>query len=96
MSFAAGIGAGIAIGIGAGMAAGQKKARDDFERNFRALSATHNIRIEDPNGKAVTQDAFLEEMLKTELSKNKKIVLAITVGLGLIFFILLAVFLFLR
>ncbi len=78
MSFAAGIGAGIAIGIGSGMAIGHKKAAEDL----RQYTEAHNITIQDETGQPIPLDDFLDAALKSKAKKNQKLILILSLVLG--------------
>ena len=89
MSFAVGIGAGIAAGMAIGLAAGRKKAGDDLQKYIER----NNFTIQNGYGEVISTDRFLGEALNTTLEKNQKIVVAISLVLGLLVLIGIVTFL---
>ena len=74
----AGIPIGMSIGIGAGIGIGKKGARDEISKSIREFSSTNKITIEDLNGKSVSTEEFITEVIgKHEMNKKLTIVLLV-------------------
>jgi hypothetical protein len=85
---------GIPIGFGAGLAAGMASGRRKASEDVRDYVQAHSITIQDGQGAPIPIDKFLDEALRTEVQRSKKIAFALVLLLGILFFLGVLVFRF--
>jgi hypothetical protein len=78
---AVGMGSGLACGIGCGVAAGRRKAREELRGNLRRVVEDRRLILRDGDGRTVTVDELLAEVVPPDEIFHRK--LAILAGVGL-------------
>jgi F0F1-type ATP synthase membrane subunit c/vacuolar-type H+-ATPase subunit K len=97
---AIGMSCGIGAGIGSGIAIGRAGLQQEMEKKVKELEASYSIQIKDQSGNQVAPEDFVRILTQASScvessGKQKKILLAIGVGLlvaagmfGVLFFLL--------
>jgi len=100
MSFGAGMGAGFGAGFGSGIAvgiaSGKKQAQEQIEKKIREYAVTHTVSIQDTRGYSASIDEMIKVIMEPSLDSGSKTGKAAAIVLGLLLFLGLALFLYIR
>lgn len=82
-NMAVGIPIGLAAGIGVGIASGKRQAQEEIVKKMREFAATHQMKIQNPSGQALSVDEFILDIVgETQpATKNKTIIVSVTIGI---------------
>jgi len=74
----AGFGAGFAVGIAVGAASGRKRTGEDLRKYIER----QQIIIQTGQGHTLSTEEFLSDALRTDTDQNKRMLLFVSIGLG--------------